>query len=252
MPGSLARCFPQNRYFSRMATLPRISIPQPCAQPWAAMSPTAAGRHCAACATEVLDFTHMSDAEILVFMARQGGRPVCALAHSAQLTPLAPATRWRRWLLAGLTLLGWQSATSCATKPPQQPPVPATATMATDPAMAPARRSIIRGQVLDGASGPAVAGVRVLINDTQFGTTTDDKGNFELVMALNWAPVAGGSVTLKFLGNPFDFQEKTVALDLRATPQPAALVVHLESVPNRGRVMGKIRMPEPPVAPPQK
>ena len=233
-----------------MATLSRISIPQPCAQPWAAMSPTAAGRHCAACATEVMDFTHMSDAEILGFMARQGGRPVCALAHSAQLAPSVPAARWRRWLLAGLTLLGWQSATSCATKPPQQPPVPAT--MATDPAMAPARRSIIRGQVLDGASGPAVAGVRVLINDTQFGTTTDDKGNFELVMALNWAPVAGGGVTLKFLGNPFDFQEKTVALDLRATPQPAALAVHLESVPNRGQVIGKIRMPEPPVAPPQK
>ena len=252
MPGPLARCFPQNRYFSRMATLSRISIPQPCAQPWAAMSPTAAGRHCAACATEVMDFTHMSDAEILGFMARQGGRPVCALAHSTQLAPSAPAARWRRWLLAGLTLLGWQSATSCATKPPQQPPVPATATMATDPAMAPARRSIIRGQVLDGVSGPAVAGVRVLINDTQFGTTTDDKGNFELVMALNWAPVAGGGVTLKFLGNPFDFQEKTVALDLRATPQPAALAVHLESVPNRGQVMGKIRMPEPPVAPPQK
>ena len=250
MPGPLVRCFPQNRYFSRMATLSRISIPQPCAQPWAAMSPTAAGRHCAACATEVMDFTHMSDAEILGFMARQGGRPVCALAHSAQLAPSVPAARWRRWLLAGLTLLGWQSATSCATKPPQQPPVPAT--MATDPAMAPARRSIIRGQVLDGASGPAVAGVRVLINDTQFGTTTDDKGNFELVMALNWAPVAGGGVTLKFLGNPFDFQEKTVALDLRATPQPAALAVHLESVPNRGQVMGKIRMPEPPVAPPQK
>ena len=252
MPGPLARCFPQNRYFSRMATLSRISIPQPCAQPWAAMSPTAAGRHCAACATEVMDFTHMSDAEILGLMARQGGRPVCALAHITQLAPSVPAARWRRWLLAGLTLLGWQSATSCATKPPQQPPVPATATMATDPAMAPARRSIIRGQVLDGASGPAVAGVRVLINDTQFGTTTDDKGNFELVMALNWAPVAGGSVTLKFLGNPFDFQEKTVALDLRATPQPAALAVHLESVPNRGQVMGKIRMPEPPVAPPQK
>ncbi|MGY3090696.1 hypothetical protein ACVWYF_003757 [Hymenobacter sp. UYAg731] len=235
-----------------MATLLSISIPQPCAQPWANMSPTAAGRHCAACATEVVDFTRMSDAEILAFMARQGGRPVCALAHSAQLAPLAPATRWRRWLLAGLALLGWQSATSCATKAPQQPPVPTTATVATDPAMTPARQLIIRGQVLDGAGGPAVAGVRVLINDTQFGTITDEKGNFELIMARDWAPIASGSVTLKFLGNPFDFQPKDVVLDLKATPQPAPLVVPMESVPNRGKVMGKIRMPEPPVAPPQK
>ncbi|WP_262490091.1 hypothetical protein [Hymenobacter glacialis] len=36
-----------------MVTFPRISIPQPCAQPWAAMTPTAHGRHCDACATEV-------------------------------------------------------------------------------------------------------------------------------------------------------------------------------------------------------
>ncbi len=235
-----------------MATLPRISIPQPCAQPWAVMSPTSAGRHCAACATEVVDFTRLSDAEILAFMARQGGRPVCALAHGAQLAPPAPATRWRRWLLAGLAVLGWQSATSCATKPPQSPPVPTAAATATDPATAPARQIIIRGQVLDGASGPAVAGVRVLVNDTQFGTTTDEKGNFELIMARDWAPIAGGSVTLKFFGGPFDFQEKDVKLDLRAKSQPAALVVHLESIPNRGQVMGKIRMPEPPVAPPRK
>lgn len=240
-----------------MATLPSISIPQPCAQPWANMSSTAAGRHCAACATEVVDFTRLSDAEILAFMARQGGRPVCALAHSAQLAPAQlapamPATRWRRWLLAGLALLGWQSATSCAIKPPQPPPVPPTATVAPDPAMTPARQIIIRGQVLDGASGPAVAGVRVLINDTQFGTTTDEKGNFELVMARNWAPIAGGSVTLKFFGGPFDFQEKDVKLDLRAKSQPAPLVVRLESIPNRGQVMGKIRMPEPPVMPPRK
>jgi hypothetical protein len=233
-----------------MAT-PSFSIPQPCAQPWAAMSPTAAGRHCAACATEVVDFTRLSEAEILTFLARQGGRPVCALANNAQLAPplLAPATRWRRWLLAGLALLGWQSATSCATKPPQQPPVAAAP---ADAATAPAQQIVIRGQVLDGASGPAVAGVRVLINDTQFGTTTDDKGNFELTLARDWAPIAGGAVALKFLGNPFDFQEQTVKLDLRATPQPAPLVVRLQSVPNRGQVMGKIRMPEPPVKPPQK
>ena len=252
MPGPTARRFPQNQYLSRMATLPSIFIPQPCAQPWATMSPTTAGRHCAACATEVVDFTRLSDAEILAFMARQGGRPVCALAHTAQLAPPVPATRWRRWLLAGLALLGWQSAASCATKLPQQPPVPTTAAVATDPATAPARQVVIRGQVLDGANGPAVAGVRVLINDTQYGTTTDEKGNFTLTLARNWAPIAGGSVTLKFLGNPFDFQPKDVALDLKATPQPAMLAVHLESVPNRGRVMGKIRMPEPPVAPPQK
>ena len=179
-----------------MATSSRISIPQPCAQPWAAMTPTTDGRHCAACATEVVDFTRLSDAEILAYLARQGGRPVCALTNATQLVP-APTTRWRRWVLAGLALLGWQPITSCASKPPQLPPTQAT-TATTDPAAAPSQQIIVRGRVLDGASSTAVAGVRVLINNTQFGTTTNEKGEFELVMARDWAPVTAGPLALRF------------------------------------------------------
>lgn len=234
-----------------MTSRATISIPQPCHVSWAAMSPTEAGRHCATCATEVVDFTRLSEAEILAFLARQGGRPVCANARATQLAPAPPAPRWRRWLVAGLALLGWQSATSCtSTTPPQTPPTTATAPAATTAAPE-ARQVIIRGQVLDAADASTVAGVRVLINDTEFGTTTDDKGNFELVMARDWAPIAGGKVALKFLGNPFDFKEQTVVVDAAATPQPAPMVVKMVSVPNRGNVMGKIRMPEPPVAPPK-
>ncbi len=235
-----------------MASSSSPSIPQPCPKSWAAMTPTAAGRHCAACATEVVDFTRLSEAEILALLARQGGRPVCANAFASQLAP-APASRWRRWLVAGLALLGWQPvASSCASKPPQAPPTSA-ATATTPDATAPeARQLIIRGQVLDGANSAPVAGVRVLINGTEFGTTTDDKGNFELVMARTWAPIASGKVALKFLGNPFDFKEQTVTVDVQATPRPAPLLVRLASVPNRGQVMGRIRMPEPPVSPPVK
>ncbi|WP_201982672.1 carboxypeptidase-like regulatory domain-containing protein [Hymenobacter rubidus] len=233
-----------------MATLPNISIPQPCSVSWAAMAPAAAGRHCATCATEVVDFTRLSEAEILAFLARQGGRPVCANAFATQLAPV-PASRWRRWLVAGLALLGWHPLSSCATKPPQAPPTQATASAATDANAPEAQHIIIRGQVLDGANGTPVAGVRVLINDTEFGTTTDEKGSFELTMARTWAPIAGGKVALKFVGSPFEFEQQTVNVDVRATPRPAPLVVRLASIPNRGQVMGKIRMPEPPVAPPK-
>ena len=233
-----------------MAT-PLISIPQPCAQPWAAMRPTADGRHCGACQTEVVDFTRLSEAEILAYLARRGGRPVCVLATASQVAT-APATRWRQWLLAGLALLGWHPVTSCATKPPRQLPAQATAAATTGPAAAQEQHVIIRGQVLDGASKTPVPQVSVFINDTQYGTVTDAEGRFELLMAANWAPIAGGAVALKFVGNPFNFQQQTLKLDVRATPQPAPLVVRLESIPNRGQVMGKMRMPELPVAPPQK
>ncbi|WP_310391194.1 carboxypeptidase-like regulatory domain-containing protein [Hymenobacter sp.] len=227
-----------------------ISIPQPCTRPWAAMTPTAHGRHCGACQTEVVDFTRLSGAEILAYLARRGGRPVCALANTTQLAAPAPVAPWRRWLLAGLALLGWQPVSSCGTRLPQQLPAQATAA-ATNSAAAPAPQLIIRGQVLDGASQTAVPQVNVFLNDTKFGTVTDAEGRFELVLARDWAPIAGGTVELRFVGSPFDFQEQTVRLDARAA-SPGLLVVRLASAPNRGRLMGSIRMAEPPMKPPVK
>ena len=213
------------------------------------MRATADGRYCGVCQTEVVDFTRLSEAEILAYLARRGGRPVCVLANASQVVPAA-ATRWRQWLLAGLALLGWQPVTSCATKPPQQ--LPAQATDANNPTAAQAQQIIIRGQVLDGASTTAVPQVNIFINDTQFGTVTDEQGRFELVMTPGWAPIANDEIMLKFEGNSFNFQQQILKLNTRATPQPAPLVVRLASVPFRGQIMGKLRMPEVPVTPPLK
>ena len=213
------------------------------------MRATADGRYCGACKTEVVDFTRLSEAEILAFLGRRSGQPVCVLANANQVVS-APSTHWRQWLLAGLALLGWQPVTSCATKPPQQ--LPAQATAATGSAAAQSQQLLIRGQVLDGASETVVPQVSIFINGTEFGTVTDAQGRFELAMAPGWAPIAGGTVALKFVGNLFNFQEQNVKLDVRAMPRPAPLVVRLASVPNRGQIMGKLRMPEPPVKPPLK
>lgn len=213
------------------------------------MTPTAAGRHCAACATEVVDFTRLSEAEILAFLARPGGRPVCASAYATQLAPSAPANRWRRWLVAGLALLGWHSATSCAAKPPLAPPAPPTAAI-TEPAAA-HRPVIIRGQVLDGEKGPAVPGALIFINKTPYGAVTDEQGRFELVMAATWEPVRAGTLTLHVEGSPFEFKPQDVPVRVRGARKPLELKIRLESVEGRGRIMGKIRQPAPPVAPPK-
>ena len=231
-----------------MATLPNISIPQPCTRNWAAMSPTTAGRHCAACATEVVDFTRLSEAEILAFLARQGGRPVCATAYATQLAPV-PMGRWRQWLLAGLAVLGWQPLASCAAKPPQLPPTMPIAAV-TDPVAA-HKPITIRGQVLDGEKGPAVPGAFVFINKTQYGATTDENGRFELVMAATWEPVQAGALVLHIEGSPFVFKPQDVPVNVRTAIQPIELKIKMQSVEGRGQIMGRIRQPVPPVKPPQ-
>lgn len=189
---------------------PVISIPQPCAESWAAMTPTATGRHCAACAKTVVDFTHKTDAEILAYLAAAAGKP-CGRFRSTQLgRPLQPppaASRWRAWLGALLAVgsLGSGLAPQAsaqhhyagstgplpATPPPGQKPVlpapPArpepsapVAPLAALPTSLPGSALAIRGVVRDAATHEPLPGVTVLLKGTTQGTATNEQGEFEL------------------------------------------------------------------------
>ena len=88
-----------------------LTIPLPCSASWAAMSPTTAGRHCAACAQTVVDFTQKTDAEILAYLAGAVAGRTCGRFAAGQLErPLqraasaAPAARWRAWLAAAVAV----------------------------------------------------------------------------------------------------------------------------------------------------
>jgi len=234
-----------------MTSSSAFRIPQPCPESWAAMTPTAQGRHCAVCTTEVVDFTGMSEAEVLAFMGARAGQRVCGLL-AAPLTP-RPTTRLqgpRRWLWAALALLGWQPmASSCTTKPPQAPPPTPTAAVA-DPA-ASQHQVVIRGQVLDGEKGVGVAGAFVFINKTPYGATADENGRFELVLAASWEPVQAGTLTLHVAGNPFELVPQDVPVNLKTAVQPIELKINMQSTEGRGHVMGRMVPPTPPVAPPR-
>ena len=229
---------------------PQFSIPRPCAQPWAAMVPTAAGRHCAACATEVVDFARLSDAELLALLARHRGQPVCARA--AQLAPPAPVPRWRQWALAALAVLGLAPATVAGSGDALPPPVPPLSDFGKRPP-APEARVVVRGQVLDDRDDTPVAGARVLVDGTQYGTLANEQGRYELLMAASFEPLRDGTLVLVFSGSPFDFTPQTQRLKIERQPKqkPIVLDVRLPSIKHRGQVMGKIRLPEPPVAPPR-
>lgn len=90
-----------------------LHIPKPCHESWAAMTPTATGRHCAACAKIVVDFTLKTDAEILAYLAGAAAGRTCGRFAAGQLerplqraAPVAPAARWRAWLAAIIAVWG--------------------------------------------------------------------------------------------------------------------------------------------------
>jgi len=64
----------------------QLSIPEPCHEQWDNMTPTQQGRYCNACAKEVVDFSNMSDSEVLGYFTRKKKVDiVCGRAYPDQL-----------------------------------------------------------------------------------------------------------------------------------------------------------------------
>jgi hypothetical protein len=69
-----------------MNMLKRISIPEPCHQPWQEMATVSGGRHCDSCCKTVVDFTEMSTGEVIKYLAT--AKNVCGRFTDNQLPGL--------------------------------------------------------------------------------------------------------------------------------------------------------------------
>lgn len=186
-----------------------LHIAKPCPESWAAMTPTTAGRHCAACQKTVVDFTHKTDAEILAALRHAAGE-TCGRLRPDQLgRPLvapAPAPRWRAWLGAALALGGALSAGRAAAqgqrdsyyagpRPPASPTrnaaaAPSRAAIASEATSETAAGPLtVRGMVLDAITHEGLPGVTVLVKGTNTGASTDANGAFVLPVAPEAGPV---------------------------------------------------------------
>jgi len=107
----------------------KITIPKPCHENWDEMLPAAKGRHCLSCQKTVVDFTSMSDGDILKQLkkaaAHRPGAELCGRFMPDQLNrqlvppPIRAGFHWRgwQWVIAGVLL------TSDVTTPSKRPPM---------------------------------------------------------------------------------------------------------------------------------
>ena len=188
-----------------------LTIAQPCAESWDAMTPASGGRHCAACQKIVVDFTHKTDAEILAYLKHANGAS-CGQFRAGQLArpllPAAPASRWRSWLSAVLAVGGVLgagraagqtlkygggpesvAATNSAVRTTSTPttPVLPEASVPTAPRTA-SGLFALHGVVADAQNNTPLPGVMVLLEGTNDEAVTDSQGQF--VLQTNTNPAA--------------------------------------------------------------
>ncbi|MBS1611522.1 MAG: carboxypeptidase-like regulatory domain-containing protein [Bacteroidetes bacterium] len=94
----------------------QVSIPKPCHEDWAKMTPTQCGAFCQACQKEVVDFSRMSEAEIVDRLSKASGK-VCGRIPATMLNrelvkhePDLAWYSWKKWAVAAGVLLGAGSA----------------------------------------------------------------------------------------------------------------------------------------------
>jgi len=178
-----------------MATTYKISVPEPCAENWNEMTPTEQGKSCSKCATNVIDFSVMTDQEIVAYLKNNKGK-TCGNFEENQLNRILDATTSKP-LRNKLTLKIAASLLLASTTQPifAQINKPHSLSLRKNvddvelekivPKTIPVTKTI-SGVVLDETTGEAIANATVTVSSKKvIHTQTDENGKFEIEVTFN-------------------------------------------------------------------
>lgn len=167
----------------------KLRIPEPCHEDWNKMTPKDQGSFCSSCSKVVVDFTKMSDREVLGYLQQTKDQKTCGRFSSFQLNrslvasePAPSYYRQIRKLLFGFLLgLGLPSILKAEIRPSKFSNI-------TDLAHNSPAIQQVSGRIID-ASGNALAGValRLYLNGriTRQYVVSDSEGKFSLKINAN-------------------------------------------------------------------
>jgi len=167
-----------------------VSIPEPCKEDLNAMTSTDRGRFCGSCQKEVVDFTKMSDAELLAFVSKNGYK-VCGTFAVSQLGRKITAPkkiylqRYRKLAASILAILSFkfsQGQQITKTKVATTLSPVATSTDNSSGSTVPAEYTI-SGKIETGSSVLLMIDtVRIMVGNNEYSTQADSAGNFKFTL----------------------------------------------------------------------
>ena len=167
----------------------QLRVPEPCHENWNKMTPVDKGRFCDSCQKAVVDFTGMSDAQLIAYFKKPSAGSVCGRFYNDQLERDFDMQRKRLpWLkyffqfAIPVFLTGFKSYSQG--KPMlKENIVSVCADTSADKvilgSLIPLTRSKIKGKVID-EDGQGIPYATVVIKGTKGGTISDSNGIFQL------------------------------------------------------------------------
>lgn len=159
-----------------------IEIAEPCSQDWSGMTAGEKGRFCNACEKVVVDFTTMSDSEVLNFFKEKTNEKTCGRFYRNQIDqPIIVDTpqkvfwgvRVLRQVAASLLFLQsflYNDSVFAKSKPAIE--------IVVDDELSTEGKTVIKGRLLDYHSSKPVSGVKVMIDSTDYYCVTNKDGRF--------------------------------------------------------------------------
>ncbi|MES2776225.1 MAG: carboxypeptidase-like regulatory domain-containing protein [Bacteroidota bacterium] len=174
----------------------QLTIAEPCHQNWNQMLPEEQGKFCLSCQKTVVDFSAMSDREVLNYFNTNTGN-TCGRFNDNQLnkTLSVPKERsmgkWKyfwQFLLPAVFAMHKAEAQKTMGKPsfsqpqPIKPEPPIRMGMVAIPQQPVAEKNItVEGKIID-ENGSPLAGAAIMVNGTKYGVASDATGNFSIQM----------------------------------------------------------------------
>lgn len=163
----------------------QLSIPAACRQSWSGMQKLKDGRYCSACQKTVIDFTAMTDAELIKHF-QQSATPTCGRFTAEQLNrnlllPRKPLPFLKYLVFVSLPAFLLSFKTGAQVQPVATETSPVTFKKQKEKRVGSIK--LINGLVYNGV-GVAQPGVQVSVAGTNEQTVTNAKGEFGLESVL--------------------------------------------------------------------
>lgn len=170
----------------------QIQIPKPCNENWNNMTPDNQGRFCGSCQKIVVDFTVMSDKELLDYVSNLAGQHTCGRFSPYQLNADIKATENKKrfswayvWNVLLASLLATESYAQGEPQIKKKPEVHLPDVSPTVGTIAIRERDtvpdkMIQGVILKSNTNEPVQYAYVTIKGTSKGTMSNAKGEFRI------------------------------------------------------------------------
>jgi hypothetical protein len=165
----------------------KIQIAEPCHENWDKMLGEERGKFCLSCQKTVVDFSRMTNEEIINYFEQNAGKSICGrIAKHQHNTPISNyrkiITPWFNKYVAGLFMaLGFYQPLRGQTvefKPEHHMMKGKIAVKNTQ--MPSDKKLVINGRVLDSQTNKGIKGVEITVAGSEIVVTTDKNGNYSI------------------------------------------------------------------------